>query len=72
MFVRSTSAIPNFGVTSSCYWVKLIVKNETNSTEDFMLEFEKITADNLTLYYKVNDGTSDYTIINANNRQKNI
>ena len=70
LFVRSTSAIPNFGVTSSCYWVKLIVKNETNSTEDFMLEFEKITADNLTLYYKVNDGTSDYTIINANNRQK--
>ena len=70
LFVRSTSEIPNFGITSSCYWVKLIVKNETNSTEDFMLEFEKITADNLTLYYKVNDSSSDYTIINANNRQK--
>jgi hypothetical protein len=69
-FIHSSSEIPNFGITSSCYWAKLIVNNQTNSTENFMLEFEKITAEDLTLYYKVNQKNSTYKVINANKRHK--
>lgn len=56
-FFPSNSEIPNFEITKSTYWAKLIVKNTTPTTENFILKLEKITADKLSFYYKIDDSS---------------
>ncbi len=68
-FTLSKEDIPNFGMTKSAYWAKFKVHNATN-TEDFTLEFEKITAEELSLYYKINKNDSLYYSQHAGNKSK--
>lgn len=62
-FIPSTSKIPNFEVTKSTYWAKLIVQNLTDSNDEFILKFEKITANELAIYHKINDYDSSFHVI---------
>lgn len=68
-FIASDSEIPNFEITKSTYWAKLIVKNTTPFTDDFILKFEKITADKLSFYYKI-EGSSKFRKINIKKGKK--
>ncbi len=68
-FIPSTNDIPNFGITKSTYWAKFSINNNTD-VEDFILEFEKITAQELVLYYKTHPTDSNYVIQNSNNNSK--
>lgn len=68
-FITSDSEIPNFEITKSTYWAKLIVKNTTPFTDDFILKFEKITADKLSFYYKI-EGSSEFKKIKIKKGKK--
>lgn len=68
-FVPSTNEIPNFGITKSTYWAKFSINNTTD-IEDFILEFEKITALELVLYYKEHHSDDSYVVQNANHGSK--
>ena len=69
-FRPSNSKIPNFEITESTYWAKIVVQNLTNSTDEFMLELEQITAEKLALYYKPINDKSDYNIIDIKKGSK--
>jgi signal transduction histidine kinase len=37
-FVRSQSDVPNYGYTTSAYWVKLSIENRSEKTQDWLLD----------------------------------
>lgn len=51
--------IPDFGLSKSSYWVKFTLNNQSD-IEDFVLEFKRIYAKDLRLYYRVTDKDTNY------------
>jgi serine phosphatase RsbU (regulator of sigma subunit) len=52
LFKRIRKENPNFGYTSSSYWLRFTIDNQTSRQEDFFLEFNYPLLDNIELYYK--------------------
>ena len=68
-FTPSNQEIPSFGISESTFWAKLTINNNTD-IEHFILEFEKITAQTLTLYYKENINNNKFTSQNISKGSK--
>ncbi|MFD0962497.1 7TM diverse intracellular signaling domain-containing protein [Pseudofulvibacter geojedonensis] len=67
-FTPCINNTPNFGFSKSTYWVKFTLENLSN-TEEFLLEFNRIYAKELSLYYQVQD-TSSFLVKNYNENSK--
>lgn len=68
-FTPSNQEIPSFGISESTFWAKLTINNNTD-IEHFILEFEKITAKTLTLYFKENINSNNFTSQNISKGSK--
>jgi len=68
-FTPSNQEIPSFGISESTFWAKLTINNNTD-IEHFILEFEKITAQTLTLYFKKNINDNNFTSQNISKGSK--
>ena len=47
--------VPNFGYTNSAYWVRFLIKNETNQTENWRLKLDFADMQNIDLYMQTQD-----------------
>lgn len=59
--------VPNLGTTNTTFWVKLIIKNETD-VEDLVLQLAHPTIDYLDFYYQKPDGS--YEVYRTGDRFK--
>jgi len=54
-FVPSTNKVPNFGYTSSAYWVRFRIKSETKQTENWWLKLDFADMQNIDFYMQSQD-----------------
>ena len=54
-YISSKTKIPNIGLSSSSFWVKLNIKNKNHSSNVWLLAFEQVWCDYVELYKKTSD-----------------
>jgi signal transduction histidine kinase len=64
-FVRSTSAVPNFGFTRSAFWSRFVIENLGSETKELILVHQYVQTDWVELY--VPQGESYHKILNGDN-----
>jgi len=65
-FIRSTAAIPNYGFTSSTYWLKIKVQNASSLRTKWLLEQGFANSHYIDLYLPNKDGAS-YSVKKSGN-----
>ncbi len=58
-FAGSTAAVPNFGFTSSVYWIRLTTENSSDLAQSWLLELAYPLLDDVTLYVPRAEHTFD-------------
>lgn len=61
-FKKSTSKVPNFGISNSTYWLKISLTNKSSQTE-FLLNLSQPIIDNITFYYPRSNNSNKYDSI---------
>ncbi|MCH5600160.1 7TMR-DISMED2 domain-containing protein [Niabella ginsengisoli] len=62
-FLNTSSDVPGFFISSSSFWVKFIIQNETEDPH-LIINLEHATIDRAVLYYKVGaSGEFDSTVL---------
>jgi signal transduction histidine kinase/CheY-like chemotaxis protein/predicted Ser/Thr protein kinase len=68
-FRPTTQRIPNFGLTSSVYWVRFQVSNQTRAKSRWILELDWVIVDLVDLFVPTSDAKGGYTRLQSGNQR---